>query len=406
MSANEPLTIGMITREALVILENNTKMSRTVNRSYDDSFAVDGAKIGNALNIRRPSRSVGRDGQQMNIEPFVETSTQLVLNHQYGDDGSFSATELKLSIDDFSTRVLAPKVATVANKVDRLCTEQYKYIANNVGTPATLPNALLTYLNAGAKLDEECVPMDDMRYIVMTPKMQVNIVDALKGLFQASNAIAEQYRSGRMGTAIGFEWYMDQNVVTHNVGLLGGTPLVNGATQSGSSLITDGWTNTTGAVKEGDCITAALTMAVNPQNRDSTGSLRDFVVTADTTADGSGNMTIPIYPSITPSGAFQTTSIMPADNAPILIFGSATAYASAATPTGLAYHRDFMTLACADLPLPGGTDRASRVSSKKLGMSIRMVRDYVIGNDTFPFRLDVLCGAKVLYNEFACRIQG
>lgn len=407
MSANEPLTIGMITREALVILENNSKMSRTIDRSFDSKFGVDGAKIGNTIDIRKPSRSMGRDGQEMSIEAFVETSVPLTLNHQFGDDGTFSATELKLSIDDFSRRVLAPKVATVANKVDRLCCEQYIDIANNVGTPGAVPNTLLTYLNAGALLDEECVPMDDQRYMAITPRMQVAIVDALKGLFQSAESIAKQYRSGRMGTAVGFDWFMDQNIVTHTVGILGGTPLVNGANQTGSSLITDAWTSSAVTrLKRGDCITAALTYATNPQNHDSTGSLRNFVVTADTASDGSGNMTIPIYPSIVPSGAFQTTDVSPADNAPVLIFGSASAYLSQRSPAGLAYHRDFMTLGVADLPLPGGTDRASRVSSKKLQMSIRMIRDYVIQNDTFPFRLDLLCGAKVQYAEFACRVQG
>lgn len=406
MSANEPLTIGMITREAMLILENNCKMSRTINREYDGEFAQHGAKIGDTLNMRKPSRSMGGDGQEINIEAFVETSVPLVLNHQFNDAGSFSGKELALSIDDFNKRVLAPKVATVANKVDRLCTEQYIDVANYVGTPGSIPNTLLTYLNAGAVMDEECVPLDDQRYMMMTPRMQVNIVDALKGLFQSSEAIAKQYRSGRMGTAAGFDWFMDQNVVAHTVGILGGTPLVNGANQTGDSLITDAWTSAAVTrLKRGDVITAALTDAVNPQNREDTGSLRNFLVRADTASDGSGNMTIPIYPNIITSGAFQTVTNSPADNAPVLIFGSASAYLSVRTPAGMAYHRDFMTLGVADLPLHGGADKASRVSSKKLQMSIRMISDYTIMNDQFPYRLDILCGAKVKYAEFACRVQ-
>lgn len=405
MSANEPLTIGMITREFLLVLENNLKMTRTINREYDDKFSINGAKIGNTVDIRKPSRSLGRDGQEMSIEGFVETSVPLTLNHQYGNDAQFTSQELLLSIDDFSDRVLGPMVATVANKVDRLCAEQYIEVANNVGVPGTIPNALLTYLQAGAKLDEECVPIDDKRYITMTPKMQITIVDALKGLFQQASAISEQYAMGRMGTAIGFEWQMDQNIVTHTIGPLGGTPLVNGANQSGGTIITDGWTNANASrLKRGDCFNLDSVYAVNPQNRDSTGSLRDFVVTADQ-SDASGAITIPFYPQIIASGAFQTVDSLPADNAPITIFGSATAYANKKSPAGLAYHRDLMTLAVADLPVPGGTDRASRVSSKKLGMSVRMIRDYIMQHDTWPTRLDILCGAKVLYNEFGCRIQ-
>lgn len=406
MSANEPLTIGMVTREFLAVLENNCKMSKTINRNYDDKFGVDGAKIGNTVDIRKASRSLGRDGAEMQIESFVETSVPLTLNHQYGNDVQFTSQELKLSIDDFSKRVLGPMVATVANKIDRLCCEQYIDVANNVGVPGTIPNALLTYLSAGAKLDEEAVPMDDERYIAMTPKMQVNIVDALKGLFQSSAAISAQYRTGRMGTAVGFDWFMDQNIVTHTVGVLGGTPLVNGGNQSGGSIITDGWTSAAAVrLKRGDCFNMDSVYAVNPQTRDSTGSLRDFVVTSDGSSDGSGNMTPNIYPQIISSGAFQTVDSIPADNAAITIFGSATAYASKRSPAGLAYHRDFMTLAVADLPVPGGVDRASRVSSKALNMSVRMIRDYIMQNDTWPARLDVLCGAKCMQPEFACRVQ-
>lgn len=43
--ANSILTIDMITRKALEILENNLVITRNVNRQYDDSFAVSGAKL-------------------------------------------------------------------------------------------------------------------------------------------------------------------------------------------------------------------------------------------------------------------------------------------------------------------------------------------------------------------------
>lgn len=405
--SNETLTIGMVTREFLAVLENTNKMARTINREYSDRFAIDGAKIGDSVDIRKPSRSVGRDGAAMNIEAFRETSVPLVLNHQFGDDTSFSSKELALNIDDFSKRVLGPKVATVSNMVDRLCCQQYKKIANFVGTPESIPNTLLTYLLGGAKLDEECTPMDENRYIMMTPKMQVNIVDALKGLFQQAAAIGEQYRTGRMGTAVGFDWIMDQNVVTHRVGPLGGTPLVNGANQDNtSSLITDGWTAAAAnRWLEGDCFNVADVYAVNPQNRDSTGSLRDFVVEVSADSDGSGNLTASIYPSIISSGAFQTVDSIPANNAAITTFGHASSHANKRTPAGMAYHRDFMTLASADLPLPDDNDKAARVSSKKIGYSVRMVRGYIINTDQWPVRLDLLCGAAPLYREWACRVQ-
>ena len=60
--ANTLLTISMITKESLRVLKNNLAFARGVNREYDDKFAIEGAKIGDTLNIRKPARYVGRSG--------------------------------------------------------------------------------------------------------------------------------------------------------------------------------------------------------------------------------------------------------------------------------------------------------------------------------------------------------
>jgi hypothetical protein len=400
--ANTLLTISMITREALRVLENNLTFTKTVNRQYDDRFGVEGAKIGTVLNVRKPPRYVGRTGTAISIEDATETQVAVTLDTQFGVDISFTSEDLALKIDDFSKRFISPAVATIANKIDHSGLALYKSVYNSVGTPGTTPNALLTYLQAGVKLDDNAAPMDGDRSVCITPMMQATIVDALKGLFQQSSAIASQYRRGQMGTAIGFDWYMDQNCNTHTVGPLGGTPLVNGASQTGASLITDGWTSAAASrLKEGDVFTVAGVNSVNPQSRQDTGQLQQFVCTADKSSDGSGNLTATISPSITVSGAFQTVTGSPADNAAITVIGAA----STVSPQGLLHHKDAFTLAMADLPLPQGTDMAARVSDSQLGMSIRMIRDYDITTDKFPCRLDVLFGWAALRPELACRIQ-
>ncbi len=401
--ANTLLTISMITREALRVLENNLTFTKTVNRQYDDRFGVEGAKIGTVLNVRKPPRYVGRTGTAISIEDATETQVAVTLDTQFGVDISFTSEDLALKIDDFSKRFISPAVATIANKIDHSGLGLYTSVYNSVGTPGTTPNALLTYLQAGVKLDNNAAPMDGDRAICITPLMQATIVDALKGLFQQSSAIASQYRRGQMGTAIGFDWYMDQNCNTHTVGPLGGTPLVNGGSQTGASLVTDGWTAAAASrLKKGDVFTIAGVNSVNPQSRQSTGELQQFVVTADVSSDGSGNLTAAISPSITTSGAFQTVTGSPADNAAITVVGAA----STSTSQGLLHHKDAFTLAMADLPLPQGTDMAARVSDSQLGMSIRMIRDYDITTDKFPCRLDVLFGWAALRPELACRIQG
>jgi len=404
--SNAFLTISMITREGLRILENNLKLTMRIDRQYDSKFGVAGAKIGNTLNIRKPARYVGGEGQDLSIEGIVETSAALVLEKQFHVGIQFSAQDLALSIDDFGKRILAPAVATIANKIDYYMAGSYIDVANYVGTPGTVPTALLTYLQAGRNLDDEATPQDGNRTLAITPNMQINIIDQLKGLFQNAAALGKQYMTGRMGDAIGFEWIMDQNMRTHATGALGGTPLVNGASQTGSSIITDGWTAAAAnRLKRGDVIELASTNAVNPMNYQSIGRTRSFLVTADADSDASGNLTASIYPSITTSGAFQTVDAVPADNAAVTIYGHASTYASKQSPTALAFHRDFASFACADLPVPNGVDKGARVSDDQLGISIRMVRDYTIMNDQFICRLDVLCGRVTPYPELACRVQ-
>src|SRR6516165_6944410 len=221
----------MITREALRVLENNLTFTKYVRRDFDDSFGRAGAKIGTVLNIRKPARYSGRVGQGLSIEDATETSVPLVLTTQRGVDIAFTSADLALSIDDFSKRFIKPAIANVANGIDYDGTAQTLNIYNSVGTPGTFPNAALTYLQAGQRLNEEACPVED-RKIVMGPGFVPPIVDSLKGLFQSSERIAEQYDKGMMGIGLGFEWFMDQNMRAFTAGS-GGAITVSGAGQTG-----------------------------------------------------------------------------------------------------------------------------------------------------------------------------
>src|SRR5262249_3541755 len=240
--ANVLLTISMITREALRVLENNLTFTKYVRRDFDDSFGRAGAKIGTVLNIRKPARYAGRVGQGLSIEDATETQVPLALTTQRGVDIAFTSQDLGLSVDDFSDRFIRPAVANVANNIDFDGLTQYFNVYNTIGTPGTVPNALLTYLQAGQRLDEEAAPRDNLRAVVISPAMQASIVDALKGLFHESNEISRQYEEGKMGMTIGFKWSMDQNVNINTVGQLGGSPTVNQANQTGATLVTNNWT--------------------------------------------------------------------------------------------------------------------------------------------------------------------
>jgi hypothetical protein len=401
---NTLLTISMITREALRILENNLAFTKRVNRQYDDKFAIEGAKIGYVVNARKPVKYVVSTGQALQLQDSTETQVPVSLTTQDHVDFQFSSADLKLSVDDFGDRFINPAVSALANKIDYNGLQLYKQVYNSVSTldvlpastpPISTPTQLLVYLLAGVMLDNNAAPMDEQRHLVITPKMQAYIVDALKGLFQQSTAIASQYMKGQMGTAAGFQWAMDQNCPTHVSGVYTTTGTV-AAGLTGASIASTGWTGA--ALKAGDIVTFAGVFSVNPQSRASTGALQQFVLTSAPASATAPVLTI--SPPIIATGPLQNVSNATTAGAVAVL----TAAAGSSNPLGLAFHRDAFTLVTADLPVPKGTDMASRVSDKQLGISLRIVRDYDITTDQFPCRIDVLYGWAALRPELACRV--
>lgn len=405
--SNSLLTIAMITRESLRVLENNLVFAKNVNRNYDDEYAKTGAKIGNTLNLRLPARYIGRSGPTLSVENQTETFFPLTLNQQFGVDLQFTSQDMELSLDDFSERIVEPAMATIANKVDYDGLQQAYNVYNTVGTPGTANSALTNYLSGSAKLKLLGAPQDQLRSSILDPVSEASLVGGLTTLFNPTEAIADQYKSGTMGRAIGFKWSSDANVASYTVGLQGGSPQVDssGSHANGTDgfISVKGFSNTiTGVLKVGDIFTIANVNAVNPQSRKTTGQLQQFVVLATANSSGAGKIdALQISPTVVASGQFQNVDSLPANSANITVLGAA----STVSPMSLMFHRDAFVLATADLPLPRGTHMATRVRSKKIGMSVRMIQAYDVVNDIFPCRFDILYGYGTPYPQLACRVQ-
>jgi len=409
--SNNLLTISKITNEALMVLENELTFTGQVDRNYDDQFAVVGAKIGQTVNVRRPGRFIGAVGPQLVVEDFNETSVPVTLSTQFQVSTQFTTQDLALSLDMFSDRILKPAIATVANKMDRdgLLVAKNN-TANIVGTAGTAPTGLITYLTAAAYLDSEGAPRDGRRSCTIEPFTSSTIVDSLKGLFVPTAEISSQYTKGLMGRdSGGMNWYMDQNVYSQTFGSYASATLsCNVTTATGfltsgwaySSNITIGATSAAATLNQGDTFTIAGVFAVNPQNRQSYGKLRNFVVQSTTAIGSGGTATVTVVPAVITAGQFQNVSVTTTGSQTVTPFNNT----GVTSPQNILMHRNAFTLACADLELPEGVHFAGRASDKELGLSIRVVRQYTINNDSIPTRLDVLYGWAPLYPELACRI--
>lgn len=412
--ANAIITSSIITNETLRILHNESAFLGNINTEYEDQFANKGMKAGSVVNVRHPVQYTIRDGATINIQDVNETTTPITMEPEFGIDWAFTDYDLKLSIDEFSKRYLAPAAKRLAAELDlRIATRFYRGVANFSGTPGTPISTAQSVLDAAVLLDNAACPRTDGRMLALTPLSNSKLVGGMSGLFNDQATQGKQLKSGMMATNLGMDFIMSQNLPTHTVGGLGGTPLVNGANQglinSGStdnpsaattSLVTDGWTAAiANRLKRGDVLTIAGVFAVNPETKVSTGVLRQFVATTDAASDGSGNLTVAIYPAIIAGGAYQNVTARPADNAAITIL---TGTASTSYGQNILFHRDAFTLVTADMELPRGMDMAERAVED--GVSLRFIRGYDITNNRRVCRFDLLAGYGLLRPEWAVRV--
>ena len=399
--SNSLLTIDMITRKILEILENNLVITRTVNRQYDNSFAQEGAKIGSTLRIRLPDRALVTDGAALQVQDDNEQYTTLTVASQKHIGVNFTTAELTMQLDDFAERVLKPRISQLAASIDADVANAYQGIFQSVGTPGTTPGTSLVLLQAQQKLNEAAAVMSP-RYVTVNPAANAALVEGMKGLFNPVSTISKQFKSGLMAEGIlGFEELgMSQSIKQHTTGTRTGSHTITTtvSTQGTTSIAITGTGSQT--IKKGDVFTIANVYAVNPQTRESTGSLQQFVATADATASG-GAYTVSVSPAIyTSSSALATVDSFPQSSAAVTFLGSA----STQYPQNLVYHKDAITFATADLVMPQGVDMASRQVHN--GISLRVVRQYDINNDRMPCRVDVLYGYSVIRPQMAVRMWG
>jgi len=340
-----------------------------------------------------------------------------------GLDFAVGSTELTTSVGSngsvdkaFKERYLKPAGLKLAALLDyRIGTLMKNSFHQMVGTPGTPPATFADLLNAGVPLDRMSVPRDGMRMAAIEPGANASIVAGLSGLFNNKEVLGEQYKTGIIKTGAGLDLAMSQNVPSHTVGPLGGTPLVNGANQglinSGAtdnpyaattSLVTDGWTAAAALrLNQGDTFTIAGVFSVNPETKASTGVLQSFLVTANTSSDGSGNATIVISPAIIAGGAYQNVTARPADNAAITVTSGA---ANTTYTNNLIWHRDAFTFVSPKQELPGGMDMAYQASlADEGGVSLRFVRGFDITSNKFVSRFDILWGGAVTLPNFGVR---
>ena len=420
--ANSLITSTVITNEVLRIAHNASAFLGNVNTDYDSAWTGQ-YKPGSTVKARGPVQFSHRDGENAVVQDITERSVDVTLQPLLGLDFAVGSTELTTSVGsngnvskEFKDRYLKPAGLKLAALLDyRVGTLMKNGFHQMVGTPGTPPATFADLLNAQVPMDRMSVPRDGMRMAAIEPGANATIVAGLSGLFNSQSVLADQYKTGVVKTGAGLDLAMSQNVPSHTVGPLGGTPLVNGANQglinagatdnpyaNTTALVTDGWTAAAAVrLNQGDTFTIANVFSVNPETKASTGVLQSFLVTAQTSSDGAGAATITISPAIIAGGAYQNVTARPADNAALTITSGA---ANTTYTNNLIWHKDAFTFVSPKQELPNGMDMAYQASlADEGGISLRFVRGFDISTNKFISRFDVLWGGAVTLPNFGVR---
>ena len=393
MTANALLTPSLITKETLVMLENNLVAAGKVNRQFENQFV----KIGSSLTVRKPNRFLVTSGPGLQIQNISEPSTSITISNQKHVDFQFTSQDLTLTIEEFSERYAKPAAAELANQLDYDVLTNTFTFSNLVGTPGTLPANFASIGAVGQRMDELGAPQDG-RTLILNPAAYWSMAAGLVGLFVQS--VSEPALKGFLANIANFMIFEDQNVQQFTNGNYAGTGVVNGANQTGSVLVTNGWTaSLTGLLTPGTVFTIDGVYQVNPKNRQSTGTIKNYTVSAASSSDSGGNATLNIFPSITTTGAYQNASAAPANLARIRIVSGT---ANTAYFNNIGFVRDAIGLVTVPLELPEGVDFRAREMYK--GISMRIIRAYDINNDVFPARIDILYGTTQFYDDLAVRL--
>lgn len=403
------LTPADIAYETAAQLKNHLKYTMMINRQYASKFGVEGAMIGDTFDVRMPTRYVVHDGPVVTPQFIRETSKQLTLTYEKTLAVTWTTKERTLSMEAFSERYITPMVTQFANEIDLIVLRDTVQQVHNVkGTPGTRPADSQLFFDARAQMADYAVPRDRPWQALLPPKSHASMVKALQGLFHDGSTLVGQYRRGYMqGASLGFDFDESENMPSHTVGALGGTPVVSGASQTGASLNTSGWTATTGAIAKGDVFTIAGVRTINPLSRETNGDLQQFVAKAAATADGSGLMTISIDPPITPPAAdgsvvqYQTVTASPANSAAITVVGAA----GTVSQQGLCFHPDYATVGFATPAMPPeGAGKAYTIQDEQLGLGFRVWEGADWNTGRFGIRFDFIFGTLVIYPSWAVRI--
>lgn len=415
--ANTLSTHDILASRLLINLKNQLTFSKNVYKGFRKEFhSINGFQVGDAVRVNLPRRYRAKSGATLDEVNVYEETTTVTVDEHYHVALRFLATELTQDInwDRIDRDHLIPAAITLANKVDSQGCLEYSNVYNMVGTPGSVPSTYGVIVDAATRLHNEAIPFKP-RIGVLSPNSAGAMADGeLKGVFDQQN-VRRLTEEGFIGQHYGgIDFYMDQNIYSHTVGTYSGTIRVKTASSEGdTSIALKGFTpgNT---LKNGDIISIATVYGVNPISGQvwENNQKRQFVVTADATADASGDMTVSVSPKIYSESAtedylpYQSVNGLPAVNDVVTVESGDS---GATVVQNLIFHPNCFALTMvpfARFRSAGQSIMQGQAMDEDIGLSITVSTGADIENFRESTRADILFGWDTVEGNYGVRLAG
>lgn len=424
--ANALLSPKVYANAFLKLMKNSVVLPKLVSSEYKDivvsPISKTGHKNGTTVYVKRPPMFTVRDGAVAQVQDVVEGEIAVTIDKQKGVDVEFTSLEETLNVDALlKSKVLQAKASALANQIDMDLHAETKKFYSWVGTPGQAINSYSDLAQAPQRLDEMAVEQDG-RIGLLHPSDAWGMIGNLAGLTAQTKEATDALVRAKLPMLGNIDWYSTQNAATVTTGTRDGNALVDGAAQNVTyASVKDGnWTQTLNVdnvgnaktVTAGEVFTIADVYAINPLTKVALPYLQQFtVITGGTSvATATANdqdLALTISPPIITSGAFQTVSAAPADNAAIQWMGSDTESDTDATTYkfGTVFRPEALALVSAKLIMPYSGE-ADFATDPETGLTVRYWRTSDGTNDSHLHRFDVVYGVKNVDPRRGTRISG
>lgn len=394
--SNTLITSELVSKAMLARFIASNSFINQGSRGLEGDFTQNSYKPGQTVQIRKRNRFKAGDGQAATSQAIQDSTEQVTLAHQYNVMVDMTTIEEGYDLVTFTDQVIQPAVDAINAKMNAdiyaAATQQVNYAIGS--TSASLTQDIL--FQAQSYMTKLQMSRGDRSLILGT----TDVASLNSTLYNTFN---QQFNEkiiydGKVGKFAGFTLFEDEVITPFTAGSLAGSPVISVApTDGATSLSMSGFTTSAANVlKAGDVISIANVYSVVPLYYITTGKLMTFVVTANVSADGSGNAVVPITPAV----YWATTNTLQNVNSQPQVSAAVTRVASN-TPN-IAFTRSGLDIVCPPLPMLK-TPECFVQYDPTYNVAIRLAADSDITASENIYRFDVLAGFK-WHDQYSMRV--